>query len=101
MSTATATNQEHKHQDKNNLPPAHSLRDAADTDNTLEGYAAMNDVPRDSEITKEVLAHPVDEHSEISKLAYDFYLERGGQHGAHEDDWYRAEREIRSRRQPR
>ena len=100
MSTATLTNQETKHQEQD-LPPAHSLREAANTDNTLEGYAAMNAVPENSAIAQEVLEHPVDEHAEISKLAYDYYLERGGHHGAHEDDWYRAEREISSRRQPR
>jgi hypothetical protein len=98
MSTATLKNQEHKPHDPVDLPPAHSLRDAANTDNTLEGYAAMNDV-RDHEIVEEVLEHPVDEHQETSKLAYDFFLERGSEHGAHEDDWYRAEREIRARRQ--
>jgi hypothetical protein len=94
MSTATLKSQEHKPHDPVDLPPAHSLRDAA---NTLEGYAAMNDV-RDPEIADEVLEHQVDEH-EVSKLAFDFFLERGCQHGAHEDDWYRAEREVRARRQ--
>jgi hypothetical protein len=101
MSTATLKQQEEHQQEENRLPPAHSLRDAANTDNTLEGYAAMNDVPQDSAIAEEVLEHPFDEHAETAKLAYDYYLERGGGHGAHEDDWYRAEREIRSRRQPK
>jgi hypothetical protein len=98
MSTATLQNQQHTQQHPADLPPAHSLRDAANTDNTLEGYAAMNDV-RDHEMVEEVLEQPVDEHEETSKLAYEFFLERGCQHGAHEDDWYRAEREIRARRQ--
>jgi hypothetical protein len=96
--TNDLVNPEHTH--RQSLPPAHSLRDAANTDNTLEGYAAMNAVPLDSVVAEEVLEHPFDEHAATSKLAYDFYLERGGRHGAHEDDWYRAEREIRSRHQP-
>jgi hypothetical protein len=100
MSTATLKDQENKkNQDQGDLPPAHSLRGAANTDNTLEGYAAMNAVPEDSAIAEEVLEHSFDEHAETSKLAYDYYLERGGRHGAHEDDWYRAEREMRFRRQ--
>ncbi len=31
----------------------------------------------------------------ISKRAYELYQKRGGKHGLHEDDWHRAEREIR------
>jgi hypothetical protein len=106
MSTATLKHQEEQQREEDRLPPAHSpfgtqQRDAANTDNTLEGYAAMNDVSaHSSAIAEEVWEHPVDEHAEISKLAYDYYLERGGGHGAHEDDWYRAEREFKSRRQP-
>lgn len=35
-------------------------------------------------------------HEEIAALAHRFYLERGGEHGSHEDDWLRAERSLRS-----
>jgi Protein of unknown function (DUF2934) len=35
---------------------------------------------------------------EIAALAHQFYLERGGVHGFHEEDWYRAERELYRRR---
>jgi hypothetical protein len=34
---------------------------------------------------------------EVRQRAYELYEERGGQHGLHEDDWYRAEQEIRGR----
>ncbi len=34
---------------------------------------------------------------EIAKLAHRFWAERGHQHGHHEDDWLRAEREILSK----
>ena len=34
---------------------------------------------------------------EIRLRAYLFYCERGGQHGAHEDDWRRAEQEVREK----
>ncbi len=33
----------------------------------------------------------------IRLRAYEFFMERGGQHGAHEEDWHRAEREVRDR----
>jgi len=32
---------------------------------------------------------------QIRERAYQLYLERGRQHGSHEDDWYRAELELR------
>ena len=34
---------------------------------------------------------------EIRLRAYLFYCERGGEHGAHEDDWHRAEQEVREK----
>jgi hypothetical protein len=34
---------------------------------------------------------------EVRRRAYELYEERGGQHGLDEDDWYRAEQEIRAR----
>jgi outer membrane biosynthesis protein TonB len=33
-------------------------------------------------------------HAEISYRAYGYFLERHGQHGYHEQDWLRAEREL-------
>lgn len=35
---------------------------------------------------------------EIERLAYQFYVERGYQHGFHEQDWARAEAIVRTRR---
>ncbi len=32
---------------------------------------------------------------QIAQLAHRFWKERGGYHGAHEQDWFRAERELR------
>ncbi len=34
-------------------------------------------------------------HQQIAQLAHRFWKERGGHHGAHEQDWLRAERELR------
>lgn len=36
-------------------------------------------------------------YDEIRRRAYEFYRERGGQHGSHEVDWHRAEIEVRSK----
>ena len=33
----------------------------------------------------------------IRQRAYELYMQRGGQHGRHADDWFRAEAELRSR----
>jgi len=36
-------------------------------------------------------------HEEVSRLAHEYYLERGGHHGSDEDDWMRAEKELLGR----
>jgi Protein of unknown function (DUF2934) len=36
-------------------------------------------------------------HEEVAMLAHRFWAERGHQHGHHEEDWYRAEEELRGR----
>ncbi len=38
------------------------------------------------------------EQAEIEKLAYQFFVERGYQHGFDHEDWIRAEAIVRSRR---
>ena len=35
-----------------------------------------------------------DLQAQIAELAHRFWTERGRQHGHHEEDWYRAEREL-------
>jgi hypothetical protein len=40
---------------------------------------------------------PADLYDEIRRRAYEFYCERGGEHGSHEADWHRAEAEVRSK----
>lgn len=87
--------QKHSHE---HLRPARNLEDAANSENTLQGYAAMNDEGEDTVIGREAAREHPDDHEEIARLAYQYYLERGGEHGSHEEDWYRAEREIRKQR---
>lgn len=36
-------------------------------------------------------------HEDIARLAHRYWAERGYQHGDHESDWLRAERELRGK----
>jgi hypothetical protein len=36
-------------------------------------------------------------YEEVAQLAHRFWAERGHQHGHHEEDWFRAEQEIRQK----
>jgi len=36
-------------------------------------------------------------HDQVAMLAHRFWAERGRQHGHHEEDWFRAEQELRAR----
>lgn len=93
MSSSTSPAPKH-----DELPSAHSLSDAANSGDTLLGYAAMNDPEGESELARYAMEHPRDEHHEIAKLAYQFYLEREGAGGSAEEDWHRAEQQIRANR---
>jgi hypothetical protein len=66
------------------MKPAANLDEAASADNSLEGYAAINGM---------------DDRDEIARLAYQYYEERGDGAGSAEEDWLRAEREVRARRE--
>jgi hypothetical protein len=70
---------------KSVMRSARSLQEAASAGNSLQGYAAVNDPT---------------EHEEIARLAYSYYLERGSDGGSAEEDWLRAEREVRARKGP-
>ena len=35
-------------------------------------------------------------HEQIARRAFELFLSRGGEHGRHEEDWHRAERELRA-----
>ena len=40
------------------------------------------------------MAPPAPSHDEIARLAYAYWEARGRRHGSHQEDWYRAEREL-------
>ncbi|MFZ0395346.1 MAG: DUF2934 domain-containing protein [Terracidiphilus sp.] len=36
-------------------------------------------------------------YEEVARLAHSYWQQRGGQHGQHMDDWFRAEQDLRGR----
>lgn len=64
------------------LDSARSLPDMANSHSSLQGYTAVNGI---------------DGQSEIAQRAYKLYQERGEEHGYAEEDWFRAEQELRRR----
>jgi hypothetical protein len=36
-------------------------------------------------------------HDQVARLAHRFFEERGHTHGHHEEDWFRAEQELRAK----
>ncbi len=36
-------------------------------------------------------------HDQVALLAHRYWIERGRAHGRHEEDWFRAERELRAK----
>lgn len=67
-----------------NVRTARNLSDAANSEQSAQGYAAINGL---------------DENSEIARRAYELYTERSGSEGDADGDWFRAEEEVRRKRQ--
>ena len=65
--------------------PARNMPDAANSDESLQGYAAVNGLNGDSE---------------VARRAYELYRQRQetGESGSADDDWFRAEMEVRRTR---
>ncbi|HWD99238.1 MAG TPA: DUF2934 domain-containing protein [Bryobacteraceae bacterium] len=53
------------------------------------------DVTVHDHVNDSIFARPA--HEEIAVLAYSYWTERGAQGGSAEEDWLRAERELRER----
>jgi hypothetical protein len=53
--------------------------------------------PKKTPESTAVASHKTHSTEEIARLAYAFWEARGGIGGSAEDDWYRAEQEIRMR----
>ncbi len=50
------------------------------------------------ETTGQALTSEPDSHDKIAALAYEFWIQRGSPVGSPEDDWFRAEEEIKNRK---
>jgi hypothetical protein len=68
------------------IETARNLPDAANAEQSIQGYASINGL---------------DEETEIARLAYKLYKERGDQEGDADGDWFRAEEEVRRNRRER
>lgn len=44
-----------------------------------------------------IVSAPPPSHEEIARLAHAYWEARGRQHGSHQEDWYRAERDLTRR----
>ena len=65
------------------IESAWNMPDAANAQQSIQGYAAVNGL---------------DDDDEIARVAYRLYAERGPEEGDADGDWFRAEEEVRRRR---
>ena len=79
-------------QSKNNLSGS-----ARQMSSAAENNAANAQVARPPRAT-DTSVYPSVSEEKIRQRAYELYMQRGGQHGKHADDWFRAEAELRGRR---
>src|SRR5438270_9957210 len=70
---------------------------ALQTSSAAESKAANGKASHPSPATDTSVYPSVSEET-IRRRAYELYTQRGGQHGGHVDDWFRAEAELRGRK---
>jgi hypothetical protein len=70
---------------------------ALQTSSAADSKAANGNVSHPSPTTNTSVYPSVSEET-IRQRAYELYTQRGGQHGGHVDDWFRAETELRGRK---
>ena len=69
---------------------------ALQTSSAADSNASKADIPLPSRATH-TSVYPSVSEDKIRQRAYELYMQRGGQHGKHVDDWFRAEAELRGR----
>lgn len=57
---------------------------------------AVNETPITESAAVPARAKTSPTHAQIAERAHGYFVDRGRQHGHHEQDWQRAERELRS-----
>jgi hypothetical protein len=79
------------------VPSKASSKKTAETN----GVSVMNETSLTNGAAKNGLPLNVTEmklrREQVAQLAHRFWAERGHQHGHHEEDWYRAEQELRGK----
>src|SRR5690349_126786 len=66
---------------------------ALQVSSAAESNAAKAEVPLSSRVT-DTTVYPSVSEDKIRQRAYELYTQRGGKHGSHVDDWFRAEAEL-------
>ena len=61
---------------------------------TAQATTATTPTPTKKQTVAEKVTATTPTHQEIAQLALHYWAERGWQHGHHEQDWLRAEREL-------
>ena len=69
---------------------------ALQVSSAAESNSAKADVPLSSRVT-DTSFYPSVSEDRIRQRAYELYTQRGGKHGSHVEDWFRAEAELRGR----
>jgi hypothetical protein len=59
-------------------------------------FSVKTHAPRTHRERHEPKATRTPSHEEIARLAYSYWEARGRCHGCPEEDWYRAERDVKS-----
>ena len=77
---------------KKKIPGSALQRSSAAESNATNAEVALPSRATDTSV------YPSVSEDRIRQRAYELYMQRGGQHGKHVDDWFRAEAELRGRR---
>ena len=94
---ATSANGDARANGAATAPKKINTRSALQTSSATDSKAANGNVSHPSPATDTSVYPSVSEET-IRQRAYELYTQRGGQHGGHVDDWFRAEAELRGRR---
>ncbi len=81
---------------KNSTTPKKPRATAAKTKVAPAETVAKTAAPK-KKTTKSNVTQMTASREEIARLAHRFWAERGHQHGHHEEDWFRAEQELRGK----
>ena len=79
---------------KKAAPKAKAVK-AAETEPVVKAAKTVKAPKATKPVEVELKPIPVPSHEEIALLAMQYWIERGYEHGKAEQDWFRAEQELR------